>query len=217
MNKLNPALVIFDMDGTMLDTEPVSCRGMIVAAAEQGYELPDGLFEQLIGRNRAHAQRLILEMVGPDFDFDRGMETHQAFIDNFFMEHGAPIKKGLPELLTKLEGMGIKKCVATSTNRESAIRKLDYAGIAHRFEVIVGGDDVVESKPDPEIFLKAAAFCQVTPADSLIIEDSPAGGMGAFNAGIPFILVPDMAVLGEDVLKKAAYVCKDLFEVADLL
>ena len=217
MKKLNPKLVIFDMDGTMLDTEPLSHDGMVAAASEQGYKLPEGFFELMVGRNRAHARRLVLEMVGPDYDFDRGMAAHRAYIFDYIEKHGAPIKKGLMELLAKLEEMGVKKCVATSTDKEMATHKLNCAGITHRFEVIVGGDDVAESKPNPEIFLKAAAFCGTVPGDCLILEDSPAGGMGAFNAGIPFILIPDWVALPEDVLRKAAFVCKDLFEVAELI
>ena len=217
MIKINPKLIIFDMDGTMLDTEPLSQEGMHVAAREQGFEVPDGFFEQMVGRNKANAHRLILETIGPGFDFERGMNTHQAYIDNYFETHGAPLKKGLMELLARLEEAGIRKCVATSTDKASAIRKLKYADIFHRFEVIFGGDDVVESKPNPEIFLKAAAFFNTDPQDCLIIEDSPAGCMGAFNAGIPFILVPDFVAVSDDVRGKALFVCRDLNEVCHIV
>ena len=217
MTKLEPKLVIFDMDGTMIDTEFLSCQGMINAAKDQGFEFPEGLFEQMIGRSQAFARSLVREKVGEDFDFDRGMYVHQEYIDNYFEKHGAPIKKGLFELLDKLEELGIKKCVATSTDKERATHKLGKAGIVHRFEVIVGGDEVEESKPNPEIFLKAAAYCGVAPKDSLVLEDSPAGGLGAYNAGMPFILIPDMAILNGDILSKSSHVCKDLIEVAELL
>jgi HAD superfamily hydrolase (TIGR01509 family) len=172
------------------------------------------LYEQMIGRNAAFAHALLTEQYGADFDFDGAAQLHLEHIDAHFEKHGVPIKAGLPFLLDELERLGIRKCVATSTGRERATHKLTLAGLAHRFEAIVGGDEVVHSKPDPEIFLKAAARCGIPPEESLVIEDSAAGTQGAHRAGMPVIIVPDIAPLSPEIRALAYAVCADLTEVA---
>ena len=217
MRLIKPKLVIFDMDGTMLDTEPISLQGMIYAAEAKGKTMPLDFFNQFIGRNVAHARWLIHQRFGEEVDYDELAELHQNYIDEYIEKNGLPIKKGLFDLFDKLESLNINKCVATSTAKPLAISKLTTAGIINRFEVIVGGDEVAESKPSPEIFLKAAALCNTAPAESLVIEDSIAGAEGAYNAGIPYILVPCIAPLTNEVKQRAFAVCEDLHEVGKLI
>ena len=214
---MKPKLIIFDMDGTMLDTEPISLGGMLHAAKTMGHDMPKEFFYEFVGRSTAHARRVLRERYGDDFDFGKISELHQGYINEYIEKHGIPVKKGLYDLLDGLDALGIKKCVATSTDRERAAHKLKLANIAHRFEAIVGGDDVAESKPNPEIFLKAAALCKTAPEECAIIEDSPAGAEGAYNAGIPLILVPDIAPLSVDARSMATAICEDLFEVLKLI
>ena len=217
MRNIKPKLVIFDMDGTMLDTEPVSLQGMIYAAEVMGQDVPVEFFHQLIGRNTAFARRHIQERLGEMFDFDKIADIHQNYIDDYIEKNGLPLKKGLIDLFDKLESLKINKCVATSSAKSLAISKLTTANLIHRFEIIVCGDDVAESKPNPEIFLKAAALCKTAPAESLIIEDSIAGAEGAYNAGIPYIVVPCIAPLTDEVKQRAFAVCEDLHEVGKLI
>ena len=212
-----PKLVIFDMDGTILDTEPISLEGMIYAAKKMGHTMTRELFNEFIGRNERHARRLVAERFGVDFDYDKSAALRQQYIDDYIAKNGMPLKKGLHVLFDWLESLGIKKCVATSTARKNALKKLGIAGLVHRFESVLGGDDVIESKPEPEIFLKAAANCGTKPHECLVIEDSIAGATGSFRAGIPYILVPDIAPLTEEVKSRALAVCRDLEEVASLL
>ncbi|MCL2216078.1 MAG: HAD family phosphatase [Defluviitaleaceae bacterium] len=214
---IKPKLVIFDMDGTLLDTERLSLEGMIEAARIMGYEMRRELFEKVMGRNMAFARELILSHYGADFDFDKANMLHIKHIDAHFEKHGVPVKAGVEALLDKLEALNIKKCVATSTDRERATHKLTLANIAHRFEVIVGGDEVKQSKPDPEIFLKAAAYCVTNPTDCLVLEDTIAGTEGAFRAGMPVIIIPDIAPLTEETRAKALKICHDMHEVARLI
>ena len=212
-----PKLVIFDMDGTLLDTERLSLAGMIEAAKIMGHEMPRDLFEQIMGRNAAYARRLIFEKYGADFDYDKAALLHAKYIDDYFEKHGVPVKPGVEALLDKLEALGIKKCVATSTDRERATHKLTLANLAHRFEVIVGGDEVKESKPNPEIFLKAASYCNTAPESCLVLEDTIAGTEGAYRAGMGVIIIPDIAPLTDEIKSKALAICQDMNEVAGLL
>jgi HAD superfamily hydrolase (TIGR01509 family) len=121
------------------------------------------------------------------------------------------------ELLHYLENARIEKCVATSTARDRAIHKLTLANIAHRFATITGGDQVAESKPNPEIFHIAAASCNTAPENCLVIEDSTAGAQAAKAAGMKLVIIPNVAYLSDETKATADYICKDLNEVIGLL
>ena len=217
---MQPKLVIFDMDGTMLDTEPISMKGWHDAAQEMGFEVSmeefRKVFMKMIGTNAVNCKAVMHGFFGDGFDMDRGHELCLAYMDRYFAEYGVPVKPGLVALLDKLDEQSIKKCVATSTGKERATHKLTMAGLAHRFEVIVGGDCVERSKPNPDIFLKAAADCGIAPADCVVIEDSLAGTEGGFRAGMRVVHVPDLLPPSEEVRGMAWVVCSDLFEVADV-
>jgi len=218
MNVQKIELVIFDMDGTMLDTEPLSMAGWHYAAKTMGIDISaemfDTIFEKMLGTNLVACKAVLNEHLGEDFDADKGYDLHLAHIDEHFKLYGVPLKKGLMPLLDKLEKMNIRKCVATSTTKERATHKLKLANIAHRFEVIIGGDEVINSKPDPEIFLKAAKACNVAPENCLVLEDSAAGTEGGFYAGMRVITIPDMLPPSEETRQQALMVCNDLLEVA---
>lgn len=213
-------LAIFDMDGTMFDTERLSNMGWKQAVAQQTQDISNELFEKtfnsMLGTNNANCRRIANELL-PGFDFDKGNAACCAFMDEYMETHGIPIKPGLFELLDRLEELGIKKCVATSTAKERATHKLKMAGVAHRFEVIVGGDEVIVSKPDPEIFIKAASACGISPESCIVLEDSAAGAMGGYLAGMRVIVIPDILQPSEETRKMASIVCKDLHEVAQLI
>ena len=220
MDFSNVQLAIFDMDGTMLDTERLSNLGWKQAIAQQIQNIPSELFDKvfsgMLGTNNANCRRVVNELL-PGFDFDRGNRFCCAFMDAYMKAYGIPIKAGLFELLDKLDELNIKKCVATSTAKERATHKLKMANVAHRFEVIVGGDEVNVSKPDPEIFLKAADACGVRPENCIVLEDSAAGTAGGYRAGMRVIVIPDILQPSDEMRRMASAVCKDLHEVAGLL
>jgi HAD superfamily hydrolase (TIGR01509 family) len=209
-------LVIFDMDGTMLDTETLSLRCLMRAATEMGYEPDPDFYQEIIGRNAANARRVSLARYGEDFDYARALGLHHRYMDEHFEQEGIPVKPGLVELLDRLDALGIPKSVATSTERDRAVWKLTKAGVAHRFETIIGGDMVADSKPNPEIFQMTAAFSGADPAECLVLEDSAAGAQAAISAGMPLIIIPDIARIPQDLLDKATCICHDLHEVAAL-
>jgi len=215
-----PQLVIFDMDGTMLDTEMLAIKGWEKAVAEQVPSVPHEfflkVFNSMIGHNYESCKKIALSHM-PDFDFDRGNEHVRKFKDEYFAEKGVPVKPGLIELLNKLEALGIKKNVATSTATDRATYKLGLANIVHRFDNIIGGDQVEASKPAPDIFLKAASVSNTAPENCLVLEDSAAGAEGGYRAGMQVIVVPDLLPPSEATRNMAALVCKDMFEVAAVI
>jgi HAD superfamily hydrolase (TIGR01509 family) len=205
------------MDGTMLDTEPVSLAAMQHAGAELGVNVTREIGESLMGKSIVWCRKILRDNFGEGFDIEKALLLHKQYVMEFYQKNGVPVKHGLYELLDKLEELGIPKAVATSTARKTAIWKLESAKVAHRFAAIIGGDDVENGKPAPDIFLKAAATVGISPADCLVLEDTEAGVLGATAAKIRTIAIPDIAPLTKEIREKAFAVCADLLEVVSHL
>jgi len=210
-------LVIFDMDGLMIDTEPISKEGWRQALAHHGLEMHESLFSQLLGRGIDTAKQLMSKHYGPDFNFEAIRKMRTAYMENYIQENGLPMKKGLLYMLDQLDQMGIKKCVATSTEWDSMERKLGKLGLLERFDGFVTGDQVKEGKPNPEIFLKAAKLMEVEPANCIVLEDSIAGVTAAYSAGMRSIMIPDMAQPTHWILTRIYALCNDLHEAAEAI
>ena len=210
-------LVIFDMDGLMIDSEHISKELWRQALEHHGYKMDEGFFSQLLGRNVATARQLMHEHYGPDFDFDtvRGMRT--KLMDDHIDQKGIEIKKGLLHLLDKLDQLGIKKCVATSTDWHRMSKILDKLNLSPRFDGFMTGDRVQRGKPDPEIFLKAAELIGFTPEECIVLEDSTAGAKAGYAAKMRTIVIPDIAELDKEMNDKIYAKCSDLEEAAKII
>ncbi len=125
-----------------------------------------------------------------------------------------PLKKGVEELLGHIEKMGKPMAVATSSDHERARAKLQHSGILHFFDHIVGGDQVRRSKPDPEIYLKAASALMSEPSRCLAFEDSENGVKAALAAGMTVVQIPDLVFPDEKLLALGHIV---LGSLADML
>jgi len=215
--KNKPKLIIFDMDGLMLDTEPLAIQGWKTAASRLNIKIPEDIYPQVIGKTRELCKTIMLEQLGPSFDFETTLALAHNHIDKYFEIHGVPLKPGLLHILDNLDEIGIKKSVATSTASNRAIHKLTLANIAHRFEAIIGGDQVPHSKPAPDIFLKAAKASGTYPSDSIVLEDSNPGAQGGFSASMRVIVIPDLVPPTETTRKQAFAICDDLYQAWDLI
>jgi HAD superfamily hydrolase (TIGR01509 family) len=187
-----PAAVIFDMDGLMLDTEPVAARAWTVAADRLGIPFDRAVTRRMIGRNFADCRTLIRERHGDDYPVDALMAGWHAAYDAIIEAEGLVVKEGLFELLDWLEAQAIPKAVATSTRHARARAKLERVGIAHRFVTLVGGDEIAHGKPAPDIFLAVAERLPADAGACLVLEDSEPGVHGALAAGMTAIVVPDL-------------------------
>ncbi len=209
--------VIFDMDGLLVDTESLAMRGLAAAAAGMGFEAPESLCHAMIGVPADQCRLLVLERFGPDFAADRFLADASRQTELLIKAGLLKVKPGVPELLDRIDALGLPKAVATSSSRAKADLHLRSAGILDRFEVIVTRDDVERGKPHPDLFLRAAREIGRTPERCLVLEDSYNGVRAACAAGARVIMVPDLLPPTEEMRTRCAMILPDLHAVLPLL
>ena len=206
--------VLFDMDGLMFDTERMYQKAWLQAGRQMGAPMEPEIVDRLRGRNREGCARVCREAFGEDFDFDAMRTACRALMARWIEEDGLPV---LYELLAELERRGIPAVLATSTTRDSAWGHLQRAKVDRYFLGAVCGDEVSHSKPDPEVFLKAAALAGRDPARCMVLEDSPAGVRAGAAAGCFTVMVPDLTAPDEELKKLADEILPGLRDVIPLL
>jgi beta-phosphoglucomutase-like phosphatase (HAD superfamily) len=207
--------VVLDMDGLMIDTESIYKRAWQNAAAEFGYILDDDFYWTLIGQPNPACEAAVLDRFGFEFPLAefrvRWPELWRADVEN----SGIPTKTGLAELLSFLDEHRVPTAIATSSDREYATFSLQMAGLEGRFSEIVTGDQVVNGKPAPDIYLESARRLGVSPQQCVAIEDSDAGVLAASAAGMITLMVPDLIAPSAKARSAAFSVLTSLSEARD--
>lgn len=212
-----PKVFIFDMDGTMFDTEQISYICWRDVCREYGYELPEDLFRSVIGMDNRRIAAVFGRYFGPDFPYEPIREKKVADQLQYYREHIIPVKPGLRDILAYAKGRG-SRCAVASSSPESQIRfLLEKAGVASYFSVVQSGEDVAHGKPAPDIFLEACRRSGAKPEQALVLEDSRNGLLAAHEAHIPSVFIPDIAPVSDDVAALAWKRCRTLADVPDLL
>jgi HAD superfamily hydrolase (TIGR01509 family) len=209
--------VIFDMDGLMIDTEPLATRAWKQTFRELGCCLSDGLNLKMIGRNVPDSNAIVLEVMGEDFPIARCRQRANALYTALLDTEGIPLKTGLLELLAFLKNRSITMAVATSTPRSLALHKLTSTNLSTWFSAIVAGDDVTAGKPSPDLFLAAACLVGAVPDRCVVLEDSPAGIRAARAAGMVPLMVPDLIQPDEELQSLAYAVVPSLHEALGVI
>lgn len=195
--KMKLAGIVFDMDGTLLDSERVSAEAWARTREALGEGLPEDFAVSVIGFATHRCRARMVEVLGSE----AAMEAHWAHFtgeyDRMVNEGAVELKPGAFEILEWSRDRGLRLALATSTRREVADRKLAQKGLSKFFEHVVCGDEVKESKPHPAIFQTAVERLGLDASELVAIEDSPNGLRSAVAAGLRTILVPDLAPLSE--------------------
>lgn len=176
-----PAAVLWDMDGTLIDSEPywMKSEGAFAKANNSSWSVADGL--SLVGMSLYDSSKIIKERVGSDL-------APEQIIEHLTDEVTAQLRQeiiwrpGAKELLLLLRKKKIKTALVTMSMHRMAQQVVDSIGF-DAFDVVVAGDDVLQGKPHPEPYLKAAELLGVKPQDCVAFEDSISGLRSAEAAG----------------------------------
>lgn len=202
----SPGGVVFDMDGILIDSEPLFRMAAQRAARDLGHEVTDEVYMMWMGLPPAAVEASVVETMGPAFPLEAFRERFHAIWIEHTDEHGVAAQPGITALIETLAERGIPYAVATSTRRVQAERSLALAGLAPLLGHIVCGDEVAEGKPAPEIFERAAALIDIRPERCVALEDSEAGVRAAAAARMLTIMVPDLHRPSPEVAALADYV-----------
>lgn len=209
--------VIFDMDGTMFDTERMWATFWEPALAALGLPYREGLAEAARGTAGVTTRNVVRQFYGPDCDAEAIVDSLHRVADEVFFSAPVPKKPGLDALLAWLKARHIPMAVASSS-REAMIRhNLDVWGLTQDFTAIVSGQHVAHSKPDPEIFLLTAQKLGVEPSRCLVLEDSYNGVRAGAAGGFVTVMVPDLVPADAEMKRLYTMECASLEEVLEKL
>jgi HAD superfamily hydrolase (TIGR01509 family) len=209
--------IVFDMDGLLLDSEKIALETFTAACREHHFEPDLKIYFRCVGTTAVKTREILLEGYGPDFPFEKvyalwGQKFHQETWDK-----PIPLKPGAVSLLQYLEILHLPKALVTSTRQEVAVRELAHTRLLPFFEFVIGGDNIRNGKPHPEIYLTACTRLHADPSLCLALEDSNNGVLSAYRAGLQVIQVTDLLEPSPEVRALGHRIVKSLTEVEDLL
>ena len=201
--------IVFDMDGTLLDTEMVFRDIVYDVSGRLGFEMTEAIHLAMVGSSHETTNALLVEAYGVSFPY-AVFDQHCRTMMRERMAEAVPIKTGVKEMLAELKARRIPAAVATSSRSPHAIGHLGAAGLLDAFETIVTRDDVTYPKPHPEPYLTAASRLGLDPRNCLAVEDSHSGVRAAHAAGMQTIMVPDLVHPSDEIRGLCAAVLDSL-------
>jgi HAD superfamily hydrolase (TIGR01509 family) len=199
--------VLFDMDGLLLDSEPLWFEAERAVMTRLGAPWAAGDQEALLGGSLERTVSYMLGKAaaarhaaggGADGRLPEGADVGRwllAGMTDLIMARGVPLRPGARELLAEVAAAGVPHALVTSSHREIMLAALEATEL--EFAVTVCREDVAHSKPDPEPYLRAASLLGVPPEGCVVLEDSPNGIASARAAGCAVIAVPSLPVPGQ--------------------
>jgi HAD superfamily hydrolase (TIGR01509 family) len=175
--------VIFDCDGVLVDSEPLSMRADVMLLKSFGIKISEAdAHSRFVGKT---FQAMLDEMTA---EFGTVFPPRQDEVKNRMVEDlyraELQIVDGVKDVLTELKWRGLSISIGSNSPKKRVELAIELTGIAHQFDRIVSFEDVVEGKPAPDIFRKAARLAGCSPDECLVVEDSLTGTRAGFSAGI---------------------------------
>ena len=183
--------ILFDMDGLILDTEKLYTRFWQEAANSLGYPMTK---EQAIGMrslNREFGAAKLQSYFDRPIDYEAVRSKRIELMSAYIEKEGVEVKPGIYELLEVLKEKGIKTAIATSSPIERTTQYLKSVGLENSFDKLISGYMVKKGKPEPDIYLLAAAELGLRPDECLALEDSQSGLISGSRAGCYPVMIPD--------------------------
>lgn len=191
--------VVFDMDGVLIDSEPVHYESTRVLFEEEyGIPFPESANTEFLGSTDRHMFATLKARHGLEPPLEEIISRRKALYMDLLDRNGLPWRDGIRDLIADLSKSGYRLGVATSGLTRIVEPTLTAGKIRHLFEVVVTGDDVPAPKPAPDIYLEAARRLAIGPARCVAIEDTDVGVRAAKAAGMTVIAFPNDTTRGMD-------------------
>ncbi len=193
---MKPKAVYWDMDGTLIDSEPLHEQALIAVLKSLGITPPADLHDRVIGIAARPVYDMLREEFGLALPFDDWILRKYVY----YMEHAAQLKPrpGAVEIFRDLKAAGVQQAVVSNSDRLIVENNLRVIGIDAPGIKTVTRNDVRAGKPDPEPFLRAAYLTGVDPAESCVIEDSRTGATAGVAAGMHTLFWPQQPMIGPE-------------------
>lgn len=206
-------LAIFDVDGTLIDSESIYVKAALLNNEINNYNVPMDVIKNTIGRNRDSVRQIVMDSQSSNFDYD----TYRSKLMELYDEDSLTLKKGAINILEYCKTHNILAAVATSTDKEKQLRILNKLDLTKYFDYMVFGDQIKNSKPAPDIYLDVFNHYNFKKEDILIFEDSRNGILSAHSANINVVYIKDVVDVEKEVVDLAYKSIKDLDEGIKLL
>jgi beta-phosphoglucomutase len=182
---------LFDLNGTMIDDMEYHIKAWYSILNELGAEISmEKTKEECYGKNHELLDRVFPGRFSLEEKNKMSIEKERQYQEEF--RPHLQLLAGLPEVLEHYHSVGIKMAIGSAAIMYNIDFVLDGLGIRHYFQAIVSADDVANSKPDPETYLKCAGLLHISPSDCLVFEDAPKGVDAAANAGMDCFVLTTM-------------------------
>jgi len=193
---MTPKAVFWDMDGTLVDSEPLHDAALVSAMRSVGLEAPADLHERVLGKTAAFVYDMMRDEFGLTLPFDEWI----ALKYDYYMANVAGLqpRPGAIEIYQELRALGVPQAVVSNSDRLIVDANLGAVGLSHAGMKTVSRNDVREGKPYPEPFLRAAWLFGVDPGEAVAIDDSVTGAMSGLAAGMKTIFWPERPMPGPD-------------------
>jgi HAD superfamily hydrolase (TIGR01509 family) len=188
-----PKAVLWDMDGTLIDSEPHWLRSERELAEQHNASWTEEDGKELVGISLADSSKIIKEKISSEMSHEE-IAAHLTASVSAGLEREIILRPGAKELLLELRRKGIKTALVTMSLRSMAMQVVDAMGFK-AFDVVVAGDDVIHGKPHAEPYLKAAELLGVAPSDCVAFEDSISGILSAEAAGTKAVGIPNIMMI----------------------
>lgn len=209
--------VIFDLDGTLIDTEKYYRVFWAKALAEFGYHMTDEQALSMRSLGRPFAPARLKGWFGEELDYVKVRQRRREMMEECLDREGIQRKPGALELSACLRRDGITTAIATATDPERAEKYLKMTGLDGCFDKVISAVMVAEGKPSPQIYLYACEQLGLKPEECMAVEDSPNGVLAAYRAGCRTVMVPDQTEPDGELKKYLCAVADSLEEVYGLL